>query len=287
MLTLGARAWWAAMRDGNTKTRATIANIIYDWRQRRIDPVVIHTLLEAIGARWESSPDSEPPERQLPKAVDTDPGAYLCKGRRIDATSTACSRVMSAQELLEFNLDASKLHVPVKGFFKRAQIEDLERWGPGIAAINTMRTRRPLAWITRTDDLARARGPGDPAAPNRVRDRLGMRHVQEDDYLVEIRYPPDALDRSAVAIPTFIEGCPSLIYRSKDAPDGWGRAVDLVGLADGLPEAVHTEVPFTSAFAIHDLGPLRPPSPSLDWELFLEGMPIQWDAAELDDLEGA
>lgn len=286
MPTPDCRMWWQAMRERNARTRATLSNIVYDWRERRLSGEVIHKLLRAIIATWH--PDgrpAQPPEAALRRVVDDEPGEFLCKGRSIDTSEVECSRVMSAQDLLENNLDPSCLALPVRGYFTEREIRDLEVHGPGRAAINTMRTRRAVAWVTRSADLEEICAAHGPQAPNRVRDLMGLHHVQEDDHLIEVRYPLGALDTVPVAIPTFIEGCPSLIYRSREGGDGWGRTVDLQKLEDGLPEAVHGEVAFTGAFRIRNIGPLRPPSPSLDWEMFLARMPVQWERADFDELE--
>jgi hypothetical protein len=281
----GPKAWWDAMREWNTEARATLANIIYDWRMKRLATDVIRHLLHAVGTVWK--PDADPPEapgRALRRVVDSDPERYLFKGRSVALTGTDCSRVMTAQDLLEFNLDASILAIGFSGSLTQKEIADLERLGPGDAALGTMRTLRPLAWITRSRDLEQGRAAAEKAA-NYVRDALGLQHLRADDHLLEIRYPRAALRDVPVVTPTFIEGCPSLIYRSKDAGDGWGRAVNLQGLDDGLPEAVHAEVPFTAAFRIRAIGALYSPLADPDSDLFLERMPEAWDRTTLDDLE--
>jgi hypothetical protein len=87
-----------------------------------------------------------------------------------------------------------------------------------------------------------------------IRDRLGLAHYWEDDRLIEIQYPPKALDTLSLVAPTFIDGGAGVLFRARNAPDGWGRAVDLETHEDGLPEAVHPPVRLTADFRVKRIG---------------------------------
>jgi hypothetical protein len=83
---------------------------------------------------------------------------------------------------------------------------------------------------------------------------LGLHHLREDQYLVEVVYPPGTPE--ALRAPPFLKGN-DIVFRSKHGRDSWGRAVDLRTLEDGLPEAVHLPIPFTEQYGVRDAGRLR------------------------------
>jgi hypothetical protein len=113
--------------------------------------------------------------------------------------------------------------------------------------------------VTRTDELAKLRDqhadPDDLATV--VRNRLGLSHYDQNELLVEVEYPPQILDAMHFVAPTFLEGSAGVIFRAQHCTDDWGRAVDLVTLDDGLPEAVHRPVPFASDFRIRRIGRIK------------------------------
>jgi hypothetical protein len=82
--------------------------------------------------------------------------------------------------------------------------------------------------------------------------------------------------------PTFIEGSSGIAFRSCDHEDGWGRAVDLKTLADGLPEAVHPPEPFTDEFRIRAAGAIRGVNHNFSWDDLVRE---QWDDDDIKQFE--
>ncbi len=82
----------------------------------------------------------------------------------------------------------------------------------------------------------------------------GYTQLREDQYLVEVVYPPGTPE--TLRAPTFLDGN-DIVFRSVRGRDSWGRTVDLRTLKTGLPEAVHPPVPFTEQFRVRDIGRLR------------------------------
>jgi hypothetical protein len=138
----------------------------------------------------------------------------------------------------------------------RRLLEVLESGIPEGAACSEIRGRRPFAWVTSTTELDAIRrqcADGEDFAST-VRDRLGLTHYSSDHLLVEIEYPDQVTAALAVAPPTFLEGGAGVIFRARKIGARWGRAVDLRTHDDGLPEAVHPPIAFTSAFRIRRIG---------------------------------
>lgn len=267
------------MKSKGAKARATLANILYDWKHERVPRGTIREILASLQNRWLVSAAAESPETVFRAVIDSEPRQFDGLGSRLNVSGVPCSRVMIAAELLENNLDPSALSIPVKGFLGEEQVKRLERLGVNGGAKGKMRTRRPYAWITPRQEIESIRLSCEANAANCLRDALGLSHIQEDDYLIEIEYPVHALDHASVSAPSFLEGCPSLIYRSKRGDADWGITVNLNGLGDGVLEAVHSEIPFTADFKLRGVGRLAPPSPSIDWEAFLAAMPENWEEA--------
>jgi hypothetical protein len=159
----------------------------------------------------------------------------------------------------------------------------LETGGLHGATKGLMKTGRDFAWVTQTDAVQsiRATVGMDGRLPAVIRDKLGLRHYNDDQKLVEIVYSEDCFAASALAPPTFVEGSPNLIYRSTKRKDGWGRAVDLSTCEDGLPEAVHRPIPFTSDFRIRLIGRIAERNESIDFDALYKNHPTPWHEADL------
>jgi hypothetical protein len=162
---------------------------------------------------------------------------------------------MDGQDFLERNIRLRRIGLKIPVQDVRSAIDDLQKVGLRGISKKEMRGRLPFAWVTKTsaiDDL-RKRCPA-PELADTLRDKLGLHHLREDQYLVEVVYPPGTPDE--LRAPTFLEGN-DIVFRSKRGSDSWGRAVDLKTLRDGLPEAVHVPIPFTQQYRVRDVGRLR------------------------------
>src|SRR5690606_13494478 len=77
-----------------------------------------------------------------------------------------------------------------------------------------------------------------------IRDKLGINHIRTSLHLVALHYPSRHAVYSKLFAPTFFDGCPNYVYRSRRSPDSWGRTVNIGSPVydDGLPEAVHESI---------------------------------------------
>jgi hypothetical protein len=259
--------------------RATLANLLFDIAHGRVPPAVVDEFLNA-AVHW--NPTSDDPPEHILKGVQAEPARLVCCGPRVPP-SAGCSRVMHVRDLLRNNIEKSKLGFLIWPTPTREQMDLLVTRGPR-AAKGYMRTHRAYAWVTPTAELERAlkahESSAEPASA--ARRLLGLLHFQEDEFLVEIDYPSPTSEGAYLVLPTFVEGCPSLVFRGSSHEDGWGRAVDLETLNDGLPEAIHLPIAFTDAFTIKSLGKLTPMRRPFDWEAFLATLPNPWSGNSLE-----
>jgi hypothetical protein len=197
---------------------------------------------------------------------------------------------MVAHDFLKRHIDRAKAGIPIEEH-RYPTADDIlslqDRGLEGIVQESELRGRRPIGWVTRTEALDAIRSETDVGTADRVRNLLGLRHLDRDYHVVEVLYPRCSPEELGLRVPTFLDGCPSLIFRSRTATDdGWGRTVQLKSYADGLPEAVHPPLPFDARFRVRWLGRITEPLPAEDWERHLEALPDPWshDAlVELDD----
>lgn len=220
------------------------------------------------------------------EVVSNGSNMYLCKGKEAPPSSTLqYSRVVTTKDFVEFNiLDEFRpqIGLPNRGRLSKKHVDNIkyhlnadefEDFTTGC-----IRGRLAFAWVTKTDNLTKLRkeNPKDSDYADAVQKRLGLAHLI-DDRIIEIRYPTDALSDEKLFVPTFLEGCPSRIFRSyTDNTDNWGRAVDLGTMAHGLPEAVHKPIKFTRKFELEDIGNLPSPPPDYSEQDFLETLPSLW-----------
>lgn len=282
MLQEGTKLWIQAL-EGTAEGRASLSNLLHDCTpcSGSMDYSLILKFLKAIGQLWKDRDASTRyPEDLWIKFFedstheDSDPKGYLCQGRELKIER--CSRVMDVEDLAAYNLELDQVPFPINGHLTEEQVEFITTFGLGGVAKGEMRGRRTFAWLTKSDSLDAEKENNDSTEIASVlRDKLGLKHFEKDEHLIEVRYP-DSVLRSLRA-PTFLDGCPSIVYRSKNGSnDRWGRAVDLSTLEDGLPEAVHESVPFTEDYKVVDIGCLRPMKKPFDWESFLNSFPHIW-----------
>ncbi len=279
--------WCAAMKK-SIEGKATLRNIARDCQKRRVPKAALRRLTVRIGELWANRSQLDAlPEPFLHSAVIEDPGMYLCQDNSIPRP-VQCSRVMDVQDLVENNLELSKLPILLRGRLSERQVRALEKFGTRSAARGEMRTGSPFAWVTKTRDLGNLlssfRKTEDKAHAARV--CLGLLHYQKDQHLVEVQYPVSGLNGAALGPPTTLEGGPSIVYRSHVAADGWGRAVNLENLAQGLPEAVHTPIPFNGDFNLRSIGKLPPMKHAFNWRRFLSTLTPRWNKQGKAILQG-
>lgn len=262
------------------KGRVFLSNFIFDSRMRRLPGNVFKNFWQGIVDNWNTASQTTKPEVFLENySNNLDPDEFFCQGPKITRNTIQCSRIIEAQDLITYrNIDVSRIGFVINGYITKKQIRFLETLGLKDIAKNHMTSRRSFTWVTQGKEilrLFRKHKSGD--LPNILRNKLGLLHFIEDQELVEIIYPKGRI-KDLLKAPTFIEGNPSLIFRSTFATDGWGRTCDIVSLDEGLPEAVHPKVEFDSEFRIRYIGRLKPPRPSFDWSKFLNSLKFKWES---------
>ena len=136
-------------------------------------------------------------------------------------------------------------------------------------------------WVAHFDDLSDVLPTVDPESleewteetPNRVRDFLGLQHVQSGT-LTACVYDVQTLKLAGLQLkaPTVLDAALSgeenwvFVKHPGSGPVDWGRTVDLQHCTPGAREAVHARLPITTVtgprIEIRYLGPLtKPPSP--------------------------
>ena len=245
------REWCKSFQDHNaSRAGIVLYNILYDCTNRRLRSDVLSAFLLA----FRRIAASQPADSVIRKIVEDDPDRLLCQGTDIP-NAEPCSRIMDGRDFLERNIRLRRLGLKIPARDVGGTIKELQRGGLRGITKKDMRGRLPFAWVTKTSaiDEIRAKTPVSRLA-DELRDQLGLHHLREDQYLVEVVYPPGT--PVALRAPTFLEGN-DIVFRSKRGRDSWGRAVDLRTLEDGLPEAVHLPTPFTDQYGVRDVGRLR------------------------------
>jgi hypothetical protein len=261
---------------------ATLSNLLFDLLMERLSAKFVRQHLAAVVAKWDARTPDVPPQYCMwaVRAEDSTAG-FTCCGKQIEAWAPRCSRVMAAQDFVRFNVNKRKCPVPIRNAPVTRQIRYFEENGIGAAAKGEMATTRPMAWVTDTGRVRATRHEPSPA--DAARDWLGLVHFRKGLHLVEVRYPRHAFAMSPLVAPTYLDGCPSVVYRSAKSTDGWGRAVRLSTLVDGFPEAVHRALTFTPDFEVSMLGPLETDA-HFDERKALSKFPLRWGPGSLEEL---
>ena len=245
-------AWFVTL-EGTPSGRLMLTNILHAFRTQRLPEEGLRTLFDAIVVEWVSE-GGQRADVLVETIADRRLAELLCyAGAQLDER---CSRVVDDKTLVSHNIDFRELPFRYSDEVPRRLLEVLESGIPEGAACSELRGRRPFAWVTSTtqlDAIRRQCADGEDLAST-VRDLLGLTHYSGDHLLVEIQYPDQVTAALSVAPPTFLEGGAGVIFRAKKADARWGRAVDLRTHDDGLPEAVHSPIAFTSAFRIRRIG---------------------------------
>ncbi|MEM8997193.1 MAG: hypothetical protein AAGF23_20585, partial [Acidobacteriota bacterium] len=187
------------------------------------------------------------------RVPDAERGDRCCRGRGGPDVPEPCSRVIDELSYFFYNLRPEHYGVPADDepppwFFREVARRPLDAAG----VRGEMNTGRGYVWVTRTEGLQEL---GDPAADRACR-ALGLSHFGGGTRLLAVHYPEGQPWSVQHGPPTAIEGGATAVFRSTAADDGWGRAVDLETLEDGLPELTHGPIPFTESFTLEVLGPV-------------------------------
>jgi hypothetical protein len=269
------------------KGRVFLSNFVFDSRMLRVPSNILERFWQGIADKWDASAKTAKPEVFVEEYSNSlIPDEYFCHGPKITRSTVQCSRIMEAQDLITYkNIDVSKTGFVINGYITKKQIRSLESLGLKDIAKNHMSSRRSFVWVTQGKEILKLfRKYKSGGLANILRSKLGLLHFIEDQELIEVIYPKGRI-KDQLRAPTFLEGNPSLIFRSSINNDGWGRTCDLISLDEGLPEAIHPKVEFDGEFRIRYIGRLTPPRPSFDWNKFLSSLKFRWGRKYLGDLQ--
>jgi hypothetical protein len=271
--------WWDDMK-WIAQARATRANLLYDCENDRFgDRHRLQIVMRAVIDDWAALSEPAEPERKMQTCI----ASYCCVGQRVRAVSGPCSRVMHVVEFLKRHLTHRSTGRRPNAPVTADEVRDLDGLDLSGQLQGEMRNARGFAWVTLASCLEDIRTRQFPA--DEARNRLGLTHYDQDHHLIEVRYPASLSSILALHRPTFIEGCPSMIYRSFEGPEGWGAAVHLEDPASpttGLPEAVHPSVTCVDGMVVYDLGRLTTPCPTPGWAEFEGCLPARVDDSSPD-----
>ena len=216
------------------------------------------------------------------------PGVFLCRGRFRPRPTVRCSRVVIDRDFFATNVDPGRNGRLVRGpHIEPRHIRELEinldRYARGFIP-----QKRPFAWVTDTKRLADLHRQHPRKKADVTRNSLGLMYMlgMGPSRLLEIRYPSGLFQRlkANFAAPSFLEGSPAIVYRSKRI-NGWGVTINLENGQDGLPEAVHRKVRFTSAFSVHEIGWTGTTGIGYTDRKLFKQAPTRWSANRISDLE--
>lgn len=289
---------WATAMNQSAKGTVTLFNIWYDIDNERIPREVVCRFLKGINERWQETTRLSPQDQsenarkvfdEVVKANDHhESDYYFCQCQHPLKDLPGCSRVMMWKELIKHNLLDGQNGLIDDGLpLSQRQIDNISRnWKALVNRNSEMRTGRPFAWVTKTDELKRIKSRIDFDGCVSIIESLGLVHYLEygsQEPMVEVRYPETAFDSVPVTAPTFLDSecSEKCAYRSKYSDDGWGNTVNIGNYQDGLPEAVHFAVPFNETYELETLGYLNPSSSSIDHRQFV---PSDWSPSTVIDL---
>ncbi len=231
-----------------------LTNMLHAFRTQRISEEGFLVLFDAICSEW-SVHGGHSAASIVEAIADKALATFLCS----PATQLQhrCSRVTDDKTFVSNNIDFMQLPFKYTDEIPPSLLEQIESGVPEAVAQGEIRGRRLFAWVTATEQLeeVRAQTPDQGELASKVRDLLGLSHYSSTDHLlIEIQYPEDLKMTLSAAVPSFLEGGSGVVFRAKKSADNWGRAVDLSTYGDGLPEAVHPPIKFTSAFRVRRIG---------------------------------
>lgn len=279
---LNLNSWFDAMH-GSIEGSLTVKNITCDLGTNKLPRIVVKEFLIELKSRWikvESNGDlinksqkeitniAKKIFNEVIKSHDLDADSFYCRCRYgpVDVNNSSFSRVMSWREFVKYHLIEGILIPSDQSPSEEQVCNIMAYWDTKYKPDSTMRTRRPFAWITKSDvisDLENSLNGSDEKACETIgstlRNRLGLVHYENGDGLVEIQYPIDELNGIDIKAPTFLDSnCGgNSAYCSTNQTDGYGRTINLVTYQADLPEVIHTEAKFSHKYKIRDLGKVK------------------------------
>jgi hypothetical protein len=271
--------------NSRPRLRLILTNIKYDIENNRLNTAHLESLVRALVGALRNLQRPSAPDVLLKDCADAaDPPLY-CRSRHA-SDRMPCSRIIDDVSFFIHNVDWAATGQNFPASIPEGDIRDLARNGLAGVAIGYMQTSRPFAWVTPQADVAKARqDPSSDDFPNRLRDKLGLRCLADDSFLIEIRYPDSVWQTSLFCSPTFIEGCPELAYLSKVRSDGWGESIDLATGDPGMREAVHPRIPFDESFELCAIGRLTRTPSSFDFTKLMIRYQRSWQLPDQRLLE--
>lgn len=267
---------WCIALSSYDKGKALLSNIIHDIHFGRVSPAVLNDLFTDIYSYIRPHKIIPNPVRLFRTITSKKTDYYHCAGPKIKRSNVKCSRIIDSQSFFEHNIDTRYAGFSLTSQVPSRQIKYIQRRGLKNITKNKMENSRGYCWITKTDSINNVRrSTSHDRLADTIRNMVGWLEW-EDDELVEIRYPKEFARNTDMFSPTFIDGCPSLIYRSTISPNQWGRTVDTSNLADSLPEAVHKPIDFSEEFEIIYIGKCKSERSEYNSKDFLRSMPILW-----------
>lgn len=285
------KRWCAAMAQRD-ELRLVLYNVVSDLVKTRVPKEISATILQTTLSSWEQlvgpDPDGRPESDERAAAVLADVLAQvteeeLCRGPACPLGTTEISRITDHLGVWVNNIHKGAVAPPRDGLPDERFWRDVEADGltdAQIIAGSQVRGGRPFAWITTRETLASIRNLKPSELATEVRDHLGLDHFEFGAELLEIEYPPGALEQTRVAVPTFVEGGINAAYKSAMDGQGWGTTRRLGG-GEGGPEAVHPPIRFTHRFRIRYLGVVDRDPPPIDSSLDDQHRDWAKDAAEI------
>ncbi len=261
---------WDEWRDNmmySFSGKMTLLNIDYDLRTNRISKSTFDQFQKLIVEMWRNARtlphDQSKPEQIFNKVIDSNPSLFLFRGSICGKNNDDIIRIMDADDFVNRHLIQASGILSDRGYVTDQDMLTLQTYGfkkllPSVE--KNLQGRRPYVWVTDLDEFHNElAGIAVEERPEHVRNVLGLLHYTESPYLIGVVYPSGTDSHDALYAPTFFEGCPSRIYRSRKTPDGWGRTVNLVNYKDGLKEAIHPAMPFTAKFELEFIGRVEHP----------------------------
>ena len=282
---------WCRAVEKSPVGEIALSNMRYDATHDRVGRVTRAAFRERLVAIHTARPAVRP-VGIIQRVTHEQPDDYFCRGKELPFEQ--CSRVVPDLDFVHENINLDDRGWLVEDFVPDEYLDELEISLTGLAKDTIpANPKKHFAWVTRTEalDHMRATIPEELLA-SAVRNKCGLLHHGASDQLrlIEIRYPPEGIART-LHIPTFLEGAPYGVYMSKSelraAAPCWGTSLDITGVADGLPEAVHRRIDFTDKFTVKRLGAeVDGVVVNVTWPKVLKRIPLRWesDYAELEGL---
>lgn len=255
-------------REGTASGCVLFRNLLHDSSNDRIKPKALRKFSALLASEQLST--STRGSGIVGQSIDANYSELALQGYAVRPLSGRLAKVVNGQDLLNYNMkkkDGTKFASrrgrpgnPEK--IIRSVLNKPTYQRDNIDANSSLQGSRPINWVTKLVDLNRVISEG----PERLRAILGLTHYNEDQILCVVEYPQD--HTVSLKNPTALDAGCNYIYWSTGTRGRWGRTVDLEGLGDGLPEAVHGPVQLNSSFRFKYIGQLTRTAPAINLKAF-------------------